>query len=168
MDWIIASLKTFHLCVFITYVCIRKFASFPWYITTIIILITPTITTTTITTTLATTTTTIIIIFWEPLRISHTIWLSGNSRYWHFSCHEIPDFYDQQLTKPLIIKWLVAPCYKVICMRKVPVSNFNFCQWCVNGLRMVATTLEAGSSFQINIYLRRRTDLYYQSRIIIS
>ena len=62
----------------------------------------------------------------------------------------------------------MAPCYKVICMRKVPVSNFNFCQWCVNGLRMVATTLEAGSSFQINIYLRRRTDLYYQSRIIIS
>ena len=77
MDWIIASLKTFHLCVFITYVCIRKFASFPWYITTIIILIIPIITTTTITTTLATTTTTIIIIFWEPLRISHTIWLSG-------------------------------------------------------------------------------------------
>ena len=50
----------------------------------------------------------------------------------------------------------MAPCFKVICMRKVPVINFNFCQWCVNGLRMVATTLEAGSSFQINSYLRKK------------
>ena len=41
----------------------------------------------------------------------------------------------------------MAPCYKVTCMRKVPVSNFNFCQCCVNGLRMVATTLGAGSFF---------------------
>ena len=84
--------------------------------------------------------------FTEPLKIPHAIWSVG-----HFSWHEIPECYDQRLTKPLIIKCLAAPCYRVICMRKVTASNFDFCQCFVSGLRMVATTLEWTILFQLTV-----------------
>ena len=60
---------------------------------------------------------------WEKLRIL-VFDYQKHLLYWHFSCHEFPECYDQQLTKPLIIKWLAAPYYTVISMRKVTVGIF--------------------------------------------
>ena len=91
----------------------------------------------------------------------------GNSLYWHVFRHEIPDCYDQQLTKPLIIKWLVAPCNRVICVRKVTASNYNFCLCFVSGLRIVAAALGRAVLFKFS-YLRWRTGSCFESRTIIS
>ena len=76
----------------------------------------------------------------EPLRILHVIWSPG------------------RLTKCLIIKWLAAPCYRIICMRKFTVNNFNFCQYFDSGLRTLATTLGLVVLFKLTVISGKEQD----------